>query len=81
MPYVEGPRHYRITAEDHGARVLLTSYMMMVNTILSLMVRSGIKITTSRKWAWDDTVITLAAVRANPNQLSRLCSNISSLWQ
>jgi hypothetical protein len=35
---------------------------MMVNMTLSVLVRAGIKLGTSRKWAWDDTIITLAAV-------------------
>lgn len=61
--YVEGPRHYRITETDHGARVLVASYMMMVNTILSVLARGGIKLTTARRWSWDDTVISLSMVR------------------
>jgi hypothetical protein len=27
--YVEGPRHYRITSDNHGAKVLAAAYIMM----------------------------------------------------
>ena len=62
--YVEGPRHYRITYESQGAKVLVTTYIMMCNTVLSVLGRAGIKFATARRWSWDDTAISLAAVFA-----------------
>ena len=62
--YIEGPRHYRITDDNHGAKVLAAAYIMMCQTILSIFARGSLKYWTARKWGWDDTAAGLASMLA-----------------
>lgn len=64
MIYVEGPRFYRVSDTNQGAKVLVTAYILVCNTILSVLARGSIKVYSARKWAWDDTAITVAGVLA-----------------
>lgn len=64
MSYVEGTRFYRISDTNQGARVLVTAYILVCNTILSVMARGSLKMYSARKWAWDDTAIAVAGVLA-----------------
>ncbi|KAF2397173.1 hypothetical protein EJ06DRAFT_551208 [Trichodelitschia bisporula] len=61
MVYVEGPRRFRITEDDRGAEVLVFCYIMMVVTILSLLARIGLRVSTAKVWwGWDDTTAAMA---------------------
>lgn len=64
-----------VTADDHGAWVIVVSTILLIITILATTVTLISRIRVLRKLSWSDSVLFLSCVSADCVQLSSILTN------
>lgn len=62
--YVEGPRLFVVTPDDHGAIALIATTLLMVWTILCFLIRLYTRLSQRALLGLDDLVCGLTTVRS-----------------
>lgn len=61
MPYVEGPRHGVVTAQNHGAVLSIVTWVLMTIMICAALLKFAVR-SIARGLGGDDVLVSVALV-------------------
>jgi hypothetical protein len=79
MATEEGPRHARITPDDHGAILSMTTWFLTCTLVLCTATRLIVRFTTQQRPSTDDVYIVIAAVSTSIPHIPTLLLDLARL--